>query len=466
MKYLQNDFLLHGQTSRELYHSYAANLPIIDYHCHLVVEDIAKDTAFENITRLWLSNDHYKWTALRSNGVPERLITGDATDKEKFKAWAETLPYLIGNPLHHWSHLELRKYFGFDGHLCGDNWEEVYDHCNKILHDGLSARTILNQSGVEMICSTDDPCDNLHWHKKIHDDNSFAVTVYPSFRPDRAINIEKEDFWEYIQKLSDCAQVDIKTPDDVLQALIKRLDYFCGHGCVVTDHGLSIIPFAPAKKEEITEIFDKRRDFKSLSILEQEKYKTYILTSLAEQYKKRDMILQLHYGVARDINLNLYSQLGVDAGGDAIGGYQCTTKLIDFLSFMDARHALPKTVIYSIAPTDNEAIDTVIGCFQTDEARGKIQHGSAWWVNDTKYGMENHMKSLASLGCLGSFIGMLTDSRSLLSYTRHDYFRRILCNYLGQLVDTGEYPNHQKYLKDIVEKICYENIKGYLSTKK
>ncbi len=463
MKFLDEDFLLASPSAKKLYHEYAEGLPIIDYHCHLSVEDIAKDTSFEDMTQLWLSGDHYKWTAMRSYGIEERYITGDATNEEKFKAWAEAMPFLIGNPLYHWSHLELKKYFGFDESLTGRNWKQAYDHCNSILRGGLTARKIIAASNVEVICSTDDPVDDLRWHKEILQDSSCKQKVYPAFRPDKAIIIESVHFPEYISRLSQASGIEIKSVADIMAALIKRLEYFVSLGCKVTDHGLTGIPYSDIDDRQAEEIFQKRMSGKVLSGCEFEKYQGYILQRLAKEYAKAGLVMQLHYGVVRDINHSLYGALGVDAGGDTIGGGNNTDRLIKLISKLDAGNVLPKTIIYSINPNDNAAIDTLIGCFQTDTSVHpcKLHHGAAWWFNDTKFGMEAHMKSLGELSCLSSFVGMLTDSRSLLSYTRHEYFRRILCNYLGGLVDTGEYPEDFEYLQQIIGKVCYSNAKKY-----
>lgn len=464
MRFLTEDFLLRGETAKRLYHDFAENLPIIDYHCHINAREIAEDITFETITNVWLDNDHYKWTAMRWCGVEERYITGDASPYEKFKAYATILPQCIGNPLHHWSHLELKKYFGYTGHLTGETAPEVWELTNRELRKNLSAREFMRRAKVELICTTDDPIDDLRWHRQLRDEG-FEIKVLPAFRPDKALDIEKAEFPDYLSQLSKVAGIEINSLERLQGALSKRMDYFASFGCKLSDHALTRPVFSPCTPKQADEIFAKRLSGQPIGCAEEEMYKTYLLCWLGKEYAERDWVMQLHMGVLRDINNTLYNQIGVDAGGDAIGGFCGMDKLALLLGRLEAVNSLPKTILYSINPNDNAAIDTIAGCFQTSEAVGKIQHGSAWWFNDTKIGMEEHLKTLASLGALGSFIGMLTDSRSFLSYPRHDYFRRILCNYLGELVDNGEYPPDLKLLGGIVENICYYNAKRYFDFK-
>ena len=463
MNFITEDFLLCGDTAKKLYHGTAAGLPIIDYHCHVSASDIADDVAFGNLTNVWLDDDHYKWTAMRWNGVPERFITGDAPDYEKFLAYAKTLPDCIGNPLHHWSHLELKKYFGYDGHLTGETAPKVWELANaKLGPGGLRARDFMRQAKVECICTTDDPADDLKWHAQLRG-SGFEIKVLPAFRPDKALDIRKPDFPAYLEKLSSAAGRRIECLDDLLDALSRRLDAFGALGCRLSDHGLSRLPYAPCDEKRAAEILGRRLAGEETGALEAEQYETFLLCWLASQYARRGWVMQIHFGVLRDLNPGLYETIGVDAGGDAMGDCLCGEKLAGIMSDLERQKSLPKMILYSINPNDNAVIDTLAGCFQNGEARGKIQHGCAWWFNDTKIGMEAHLQTLASLSALGSFIGMLTDSRSFLSYTRHDYFRRILCNYLGGLADRGEYPKDYNLLEALVRGICYENAKAYFA---
>lgn len=461
MEFITKDFLLNGDTARALYHETAAGLPIIDYHCHIQASHIADNICFDNLTQVWLADDHYKWTALRWNGVPERLITGNGGDYEKFLAYARTLPECIGNPLHHWSHLELEKYFGYKGHLTEDTAEEVWNLANSRLGPkGLRARDFMVQAKVESICTTDDPADDLKAHKKLAE-GDFSVKVLPAFRPDKAIEIKKPGFCSYLERLGSAAGVRIRGLDDLLQAFCNRMDAFGSLGCRVSDHGLTRIPWVLCSEKEAREIFAARLGGEDLNGLQEEKYQTFMLSWLAAQYARRGWVMQLHFGVLRDINPTLYETIGEDAGGDAMGDAPCGERLAGFLQSLERKKSLPRMILYSINPGDNAVIDTLAGCFENGEARGKIQHGCAWWFNDTKIGMEAHLATLASLSVLGSFVGMLTDSRSFLSYTRHDYFRRILCGYVGGLADRGEYPKDYRRLERIIRGICYENAKEY-----
>ncbi len=462
MEFLGENFLLTNETAIKLYHNYAKNLPIIDYHCHINPKEIALDKRFENITEIWLGGDHYKWRMIRSNGTPENEITGDASDRIKFQRFAEALPRAIGNPMYHWTHLELKRYFGYDKPMCGDNAEEIWNACNaKLKEDSMSAKNIIKNSNVYMIGTTDDPIDSLEWHKKIAEDGDCAAKVLPSFRPDKAVNIEKAGFVEYIGKLSQVSGVDIKTAEDVKKALTLRLDFFCENGCKVTDHGLDYACYSPAEADEVEAVFARAMAGETVNLSDAEKYKTAILVHLGKEYAKRDIVMQLHYNVQRNTNTRKFETLGPDTGFDCIFTKDCGAAVTGFLNALDKEDLLPKTILYSLNPHDNELLGTVIGCFQGTEARGKIQHGSAWWFSDTKSGMETQLKSLANFSILGIFVGMLTDSRSFLSYTRHEYFRRILCNLIGTWVENGEYPNDEKMLGELVSDICFNNAKKY-----
>ncbi len=460
-KFMDEDFLLTTETAKNLYHNYAEKLPIIDYHCHLSPQEIYEDVRYENITQVWLGADHYKWRQMRSNGVEEKYITGDASDREKFQKWAETLEKAIGNPLYHWSHLELKKYFGYEGHLCGDTAQEVWDLTSeKLKQDNMSARGLILQSNVDTICTTDDPIDSLEWHRKIKEDG-FEVKVLPAWRPDKAMNIEKADFAQYIAKLAQVSGVEIKDFDSLIEALKNRMDFFAENGCTVSDHGLEYVMYESYEPAEVNEIVKTRLSDGVLTKTEERKYKTAFMTALGREYAKKNWVMQLHYGVQRDLNKKVFNALGPDAGIDAINTYSSSIEMGQYLNALAIDDSLPKTIIYSLNPADNAAIGTVIGCFQDSSAVGKIQHGAAWWFNDHKTGMMEQMTSLANLGLLGNFVGMLTDSRSFLSYTRHEYFRRIMCELIGGWVENGEYPDDEKALKQIVEGISYYNCKNY-----
>ena len=460
--FMDQDFLLETETARKLYHDYAAKMPVLDYHCHISPKEIAEDRKFENITQVWLGGDHYKWRQMRSNGVEEKYITGDVSDREKFQKWAETLEKAIGNPLYHWSHLELQRYFGYYGALNGETAEEVWNLCNaKLQEDGMSARNLIRQSNVTLICTTDDPVDTLEWHDQIAADESFDVQVLPTWRPEKAMSLSRPDYLEYMDKLSEVSGVKVESFATLMDALRVRLDYFAKRGCRISDHSLEYVMYVPASDEEIEAIFAKRLAGKAISHEEEFQFKTAMMVALGKEYHKKDMAMQIHFGVKRDNNGMIFRNLGPDAGIDCIDNYAPSAQMADYLNALAVTDELPKTILYSLNPTDNAAIGTIIGCFQDSSAVGKIQQGSAWWFNDHKKGMIDQMTSLASLGLLGNFIGMLTDSRSFLSYTRHEYFRRIMCNLIGGWVENGEYPNDEKVLGRMVQDISYNNAVRY-----
>ena len=462
MKFMTEDFLLETPVARKLYHDFAENQPIIDYHCHISPKEVYEDRKFENITQVWLGGDHYKWRMIRTNGVPEEEVTGSASDRIKFQRFAEALPLAIGNPMYHWTHLELKRYFGVDTPLTGDTAEEIWKICNeKLQTPALSVRNIIKNSNVKMIGTTDDPADDLAFHKLIAEDASFDTKVLPSFRPDAVVNIEKPAFPDAVARLAGVCGFAINNPEDLKKALTQRLDYFCAHGCKASDHGMDAVVYRRGTADQVRAAFEKAMERKPLSIEEIEMFRTEMLLHLGRENAKRGVVMQLHYGVQRNTNTKKFQSIGADTGFDTIAGGGDGIGLARFLDALAQDDALPKTIIYSLDPKDNELIDTIIGSFQGPECPGKIQHGSAWWFNDTKSGMENQLKSLANLSILGNFVGMLTDSRSFLSYTRHEYFRRILCNFLGKLVDNGEYPEDYKMLEKIVAGISYENAKRY-----
>ncbi|MBP5152901.1 MAG: glucuronate isomerase [Lachnospiraceae bacterium] len=461
-KFMDKDFILSNKTASKLFHEYAENVPILDYHCHINPEEIAHDRKFDNITQVWLGGDHYKWRFMRSCGVDEKYITGDASDHDKFIAWATVLGKAIGNPLYHWSHLELQRYFGYNGILNESTAEDVWKLCNKKLKSPkMSVRNIIKQSGVTLICTTDDPVDALNFHDEIREDKSFKVQVLPAWRPDKAMNIEKTTYLEYLEKLAEASHVKITCFEELLHALDVRLDYFESKGCSVSDHALEYVMYNPASPEEIDAIFRKRLNGELPTREEELKFKTAFMLEMGREYSKRNWVMQLHYGCKRDNNTKMFDRLGPDTGYDCIRTETSSVSLADFLNALEKENSLPKTILYSLNPADNESIGTVLGCFQDSTAVAKIQQGSAWWFNDNKIGMENQIKSLANLGNLSGFVGMLTDSRSFLSYTRHEYFRRILCNVLGTWVENGEFPEDYKTLETIVKDISYNNAVRY-----
>lgn len=461
--FLNENFLLKNETAVKLYHEYAKKMPIYDYHCHIDPKDILEDRKFENITQLWLGGDHYKWRLMRSNGVNESYITGDKPDREKFQKFAETLPRAIGNPMYHWCHLELKNYFGYEGILNGDTAQEVWDLTKERLADPtFSARNIIQKSNVAMIGTTDDPCSDLEDHKKIAQLN-FGTMVCPSFRPDPAINIHKKGFREYIKKLEKTVGFSLETTEDVARALSERMSLFDEMGCRVADHGLDYLMYAQKPIEEINAAFTKAMNGEMITKDEQESYQTYLLLHCGREYHKLGWAMQLHFSCMRNPNSVAMEKLGPDTGFDCIASTDSCKAAFLLMDAWERENSLPKTILYSLNPADNEWIDTLIGAFQSDEIPSKIQHGCAWWFNDHKQGMESHLTSLANLGILGNFIGMLTDSRSLLSYARHEYFRRILCNLIGTWVENGEYPNDIEYLGSLVEDICSNNAKRYFN---
>ena len=472
-KFLDDDFLLDNDTARHLFHDYVKNLPIIDYHCHLSPREIYEDRRFDNLGDVWFGGrqddgscygDHYKWRLMRSNGMNENLVTGRDNELERFKGFADTLSMAIGNPMYHWCHLELKKYFGINEPLTVSNAEDIWNRCNKQLKEDpdMSVRGLIRISNVAYVGTTDDPVDSLEWHEKIEKDGSVDFAVRPSFRPDKAINIGKEGFRDYIETLAHVTGRDsINCTQDVIDALIERVEYFAAHGCVASDHGFDHVPFRKLPMENCDAAFKKAMRGEKVSSEEAEGYQTAILTALGRAYHKHGIVMEIHYSCLRNVNDRMFKDLGTDAGYDMMAQNTSVGSLAMLLSELDSRKELPKTVIFSLDPSDNEQIGTLIGCFQSDEVPGKIQQGPAWWFNDNKNGMEEQMKSLANLGLLGNFIGMLTDSRSYLSYTRHDYFRRIMCNLIGGWVENGEYPNDEETLKRIVTGISYYNAKRY-----
>ena len=472
-EFMDKDFILETETAKHLYHDYVKELPLVDYHCHISPREIYEDRRFSNLVEVWLGGknpdgtyfgDHYKWRVMRSNGVSEDYVTGDKPAYERFLKFVEALQLAIGNPMYHWCNLELRQFFGYDKPLTLENAEEVWNYCNdKLANDPeMSVRGLIKKANVAFIGTTDDPIDSLEWHKKIAEDPSIDVNVCPSFRPDKAINIDKEGFAEYIGELAkSVGKKSLPNVDAVCEALAERLEYFAEHGCRASDHGLDYIPYSEATEVEINSIYSVVMNGGKISKEDAEKYQTAVLMHLAREYHRHDIAMQLHYSCYRNANERMFKKLGPDTGFDMIAQTSCATSIAEFLSALDKEGSCPKTILYSLNGVDNDVLGTMLGCFQSDEIPGKIQLGSAWWFMDTKSGMENQMQSLANLGLLGNFVGMLTDSRSFLSYARHDYFRRILCNLVGNWVENGEYPANDAALKRIVEGVSFKNAVRY-----
>lgn len=459
--FMDKDFLLSTDTAIKLYHNYASKMPIIDYHCHVSPKEIYEDKKFENITQVWLLGDHYKWRLMRSNGIDEHYITGKATDKEKFLKFCEVLPRAIGNPMYHWCHLELKNYFGFEGVLSPKTAEEVWNLTSeKLKNADMGVRGLIEKSNVSFIGTTDDPIDNLEWHKKIKKDN-FKTIVAPSFRPDKALNVDKKGWKEYISELSKVSGINIVDITSLKNALTSRMEFFNLNGCKASDHGLDYMIFELDDEKVINKILIKALKGKSLSNLEIEKFKTHLLIHCASEYSRLGWVMQIHYDCIRNPNSLMLEKLGPDTGFDCIGPNNGALKLAKFLDELNKINKLPKTILYSLDSNDNEFLDTLIGSFQSKEIKGKMQHGSAWWFNDNKKGMIDQLTSFAQLSILGNFVGMLTDSRSFLSYTRHEYFRRILCDLIGKWVENGEYPFDMEFLGKLIEDVCFTNAKNY-----
>lgn len=459
---MDRDFLLKTETAKVLYHDYAAKMPIIDYHCHVDPREIFEDRRFENIYQVWLEGDHYKWRVMRSNGVEERYITGDAPEREKFQKFAEALPKAIGNPMYHWCHLELRTYFGYEGVLNGDTAQEVWDlSVKKLAEPDMGVRGILRQSNVAMVGTTDDPTSDLAWHKRIADDPTISTVVAPSFRPDKALNIEKPGWAGFLSELGWVSGVEVKDLDSLEGALGQRMSAFDAAGCRAADHGLDYVPFRPAERGQADAIMKKALAGQGVTPEEAEQFKTALLLFCARRYASLDWVMQIHYNCMRNPNSAMFAKLGPDSGFDCMNNVNCAGALYALLDALYADNALPRTILYSLNPGENELLDTMIGAFQGPGIPGRLQHGSAWWFNDNKTGMRDQLTSLANLGLLGNFIGMLTDSRSFLSYTRHAYFRRILCELVGGWIENGEYPANLEQAGALIEDICYRNAKRY-----
>lgn len=460
-RFLNDDFYLENEISKNLFYKYAKKMPIADYHCHINPMDIAENKQFTNLSQLWLNHDHYKWRLIRAYGAEEEYITGDKTDREKFSVWAKTIEKSIGNPIYLWSHLELKRYFDCDILLDEKSADYIYDFCReKIVDEKLTPKKIISKSNVKLICTTDDPIDTLEYHQEIKKDKDFFTKVLPTFRPDKAMMIRGKDYKIYIKKLGNVSKIKIDSFEGLKKAIEERLIYFIKNGCRLTDHGLEKIYFCKANEKEIENIFQKALNEKEITYEENEKFITAFMIFMGQICSKHDIIMQLHYDCLRNVNSNAFIKIGADSGFDCIGGIESPLSLIKFLDELEKNNYLPKTILYSLNPSNNAVIDVICGCFN-GKVFSKIQHGCAWWFNDNKEGIENHIHSLTNRGLISGFVGMLTDSRSFLSYSRHEYFRRILCNYLGRLVEIGDIPFSDNLFK-MVEDICYNNVISYL----
>lgn len=463
--FLDEDFLLNTATAKKLYQDYAKDMPIFDYHCHLPVREIAEDRRFENLTQIWLKGDHYKWRAMRANGIDERYITGDATDEEKFNAWALTVPKTLRNPLYHWTHLELKRYFDIEGVLLNENTaREIYHRCNDRLKTPLfSARSLLKRMNVNIICTTDDPADNLEFHRQIAGESNPGIKVFPAFRADKVLAVDQspEDYNRRINRLEEISGVSIDSYDSLLSALLARHDHFHKAGCRLSDNGLNQLYAADYSEKEVANIFKKIRQGQWLEASERIKFKSSVLFELSCMNAEKGWTQQFHLGSLRNTNSRAMKHLGPDTGYDGIGDFEMAKPLAAFLDRLDIRGKLAKTIIYNLNPSDNELIATIIGNYQDGSVAGKMQFGTAWWFLDQKDGIEKQLNSLSNMGLLSLFVGMTTDSRSFLSFPRHEYFRRILCNLLGTDFENGELPNDIDLIGGLVKDVCYRNAEKY-----
>ncbi|AST57064.1 glucuronate isomerase [Thermoanaerobacterium thermosaccharolyticum] len=461
-KFMDEDFLLNNETAVKLFHDYASKSPIFDFHCHLNPKDIYEDIRFKNITEVWLYGDHYKWRLMRSNGVDERYITGDADDYSKFLEFAKTIPMAIGNPVYHWTHLELQRYFGINELLNEKTAPVIWEKVNSMLNSSeFSVRNIIKKSNVKILCTTDDPTDSLEYHKLLKEDDSFDVRVLPAFRPDKGINIDKDDFKDWVKKLGEVCGKAIESYDDYLDALNSRLEFFDSYGCRLSDHALDFVAYEESTKEEVDEIFKKALKGEELSQIEVDKYKTSVLQFLGKRYKELGWAMQLHIAALRNTNTRMFKKLGPDTGYDSINDVNIAYPLSKLLDSLESTGSLPKVILYTLNPKDNYVLAALMGSFQGEGIPGKMQFGSAWWFNDNIDGMTEQMKTLANVGLLSKFVGMVTDSRSFLSYPRHEYFRRILCNLIGEWVEKGEVPDDIDLLGKIVQDISFNNAVNY-----
>jgi len=461
-QFMDENFLLHSKAAQQLYHDYAKDMPIIDYHNHLPPDQIAHDINFENITQAWLYGDHYKWRAMRTNGVDEKYCTGDAGDWEKFQQWSATVPYTLRNPLYHWTHLELQRYFDVKDILNADTAKKVYDECSaKLQSKEYGVKALLEKMNVKVVCTTDDPVDSLEYHQKIATDN-FSIKVLPAFRPDKAMNVDDVNtFNDYLTSLEKASGISISSFNDYITALKKRHDYFVANNCRVSDHGLEEIYAEDYTSTEIVGLFAKIRSGGALSLEERKKFKSAMLVTFAEWDWEKGFVQQYHIGALRNNNSRMLSKLGPDTGWDSIGDFSQARALARFLNRLDTNNKLAKTIIYNLNPADNELMATMTGNFNDGSSAGKVQWGSAWWFLDQKDGMTKQINTLSNMGLISRFVGMLTDSRSFLSFPRHEYFRRILCNLFGEEIQNGELPNDMAWIGQVIRDICYNNANNY-----
>lgn len=464
--FLDQSFLLSNKTAEKLYHDFAVKMPLIDYHCHLAPEQIANNIHFKNLTDAWLAGDHYKWRGMRTNGVEEAYCTGNKSDEEKFMKWAETVPYTMRNPLYHWTHLELQRYFDIHEVLNPSSAKKIYEKASAMLQEpGYATQGLIQKMNVRVICTTDDPIDSLEFHQKIAA-SDFPVKVFPAFRPDKAMEVSNSaNFVAYISKLEKASNIPISSFDDYLYALQNRHDFFASMGCNVSDHGLEEIYVEDFTGSEINSIFDKVRAGKDLSLIEQRKFKSCMLLHFAEWDWEKGWIQQYHLGALRNNNERMMKLLGPDTGWDSIGDFSQAASIAKFLNKLDADDKLAKTILYNLNPADNELMATMIGNFNDGSVAGKVQFGSGWWFLDQKDGMEKQINALSNMGLLSRFVGMLTDSRSFLSYPRHEYFRRLLCNIFGTEIENGELPNDMDWIGKIIQDICFNNANEYFGFK-
>lgn len=459
--FLNHDFVLNTDSAKKLYHDYAAQMPIIDYHCHLIPQQIAGNKKFKTITEAWLYGDHYKWRAMRTFGVDEHYITGEASDWEKFEKWAEVVPYTLRNPLYHWTHLELRRYFGIEDLLSPETAKSIYDRCNEMLNsDEFRVQGLLKKMNVEIVCTTDDPVDNLEYHTQ-HKKSGAELKMIPAWRPDKAMAIDTDTYNDYLDILEKVSGKKIESYKDLIDAIEVRHKFFHDNGCRLSDHGIEEFYAEDYTKDEIKKIFKKARKGEDVSDLEVSKFKSAMLYDFAVMDHKRGWVQQFHYGVIRNNNTRMFKQMGPDTGWDSIGQFNVAKNMQLFFDKLDQGNKLTKTILYNINPSDNEVIGTMIGNFNDGSVAGKMQFGSGWWFLDQKDGMTKQMTALSTLGLLSQFVGMLTDSRSFLSYPRHEYFRRILCDLFGTDIENGEIPADYDHVGSIVQDICYNNAKEY-----
>ena len=462
-KFMDKDFLLSTDTAKHLFHDYCENMPICDYHCHLSPQEIYENKAPSDIAQLWLGGDHYKWRAMRSCGVPEDYCTGDKSGREKFEKFAYALQYAIGNPLYHWAHIELQRYFGIDTPLSAKTADEIYDRANKAISEGdFRPQSLIERSNVKVVCTTDDPIDDLKYHKLLAEEG-LSFKVLPSFRPDKALNINLAGFADYIAKLGEAAGIEIKTADDVIAALLNRVDYFDSVGCCISDQAFDYVPFEIMSDDEINAAFETAMQGGSVTQQQADAYKTKILLALGAKYAQLGWAMEIHIGAMRNNNTAMFKAMGADIGFDSVGDCNIAQPLSRFLDALNENGNLPKTILFNLNSKDNIVLATMLGNFQSPEAESKLQFGPAWWFLDTMDGMTEQMKFLGNLGILGKFVGMETDSRSFTSYGRHEYFRRIMCALIGKWVEDGWYANDDEMLKEIVQGISFNNAMNYFN---